>query len=360
MVELERGRVRYRVPPNLGSGEHHQQTAPFVQSAQQTVNQATNYFSGPVDGAGSALAINAYCASTATSAPPAGAPNTAEAEMLAQSAGLKQPLCAQSTGKGQRGVVGQRLPSSQRRELNNWDKAPAGGGGAELTWAVDGHGPLRDTEVLIIDDSKLYREYITRVVAANGAGVPRVAWDMPSLIKALEVTTPRVILLNTATRDNTMLLRQAFEMSPHARVIVLGLSEDDESEIVACAEAGVAGYHTRSQSLEDLLLLIRKVAAGESWCSPRVSAILLRRLSALASRRQPVPEELVLTAREAQILRMLELGLSNREIAGQLCIAVHTVKNHVHSLLAKLGVSTRAQAAALSRTVRYADRDPGN
>ena len=88
-------------------------------------------------------------------------------------------------------------------------------------------------------------------------------------------------------------------------------------------------------------------------CSPRVSAILLRRLSALASQRQPTEKELVLTAREAQILKMLELGLSNRDIADQLCIAVHTVKNHVHSLLTKLGVSTRAQAAALSRTIRY-------
>jgi DNA-binding NarL/FixJ family response regulator len=50
---------------------------------------------------------------------------------------------------------------------------------------------------------------------------------------------------------------------------------------------------------------------------------------------------------------MLELGLSNQDIAAQLCIAVHTVKNHVHSLLTKLGVSTRAEAAALSRTLRY-------
>jgi DNA-binding NarL/FixJ family response regulator len=108
----------------------------------------------------------------------------------------------------------------------------------------------------------------------------------------------------------------------------------------------------RTDSLEDLLVLIRKVAAGESSCPPRVSAILLRRLSALASQRQPPVRELALTAREIQILRMLELGRSNRDIAAQLAIAVHTVKNHVHSLLTKLGVSTRAEAAAVSRTIR--------
>jgi DNA-binding CsgD family transcriptional regulator len=83
--------------------------------------------------------------------------------------------------------------------------------------------------------------------------------------------------------------------------------------------------------------------------------MLLRRLSALAARRQPVAKELVLTAREAQILRMLEMGLSNRNIADHLGIAIHTVKNHVHSVLTKLGVSTRAEAAALARTVRYTE-----
>ncbi|HJT91575.1 MAG TPA: response regulator transcription factor [Mycobacterium sp.] len=305
--------------------------------------------------------MNDYPATATTSGPPVGAPNAAEGRQLAESAGgLSQPVCDQSAGNGRRGVVDPRLPSSTRQQHNGWDKAPVGGSRTELTWAADGHGFLRDTKVLIIDDSKLCREYLAGVVAANGAALPTVAWDLSSLITAFEDATPRVILLNTATRDNSMLLRRALEMSPHARVIVLGLSEDDESEIVACAEAGVAGYHTRSQSLEDLILMIRKVAAGESLCSPRVSAILLRRLSALASQRQPVAEELVLTARETQILRMLELGLSNREIAGQLCIAVHTVKNHVHSLLTKLGVSTRAQAAALSRTMRYAEGDPRN
>ena len=81
--------------------------------------------------------------------------------------------------------------------------------------------------------------------------------------------------------------------------------------------------------------------------------MLLRRLSALAARPQPEAKELVLTARQAQILRMLEMGLSNRDIADQLRIAIHTVKNHVHSVLTKLGVSTRAEAAALARTVRY-------
>ncbi len=242
-----------------------------------------------------------------------------------------------------------------------WDAHVPNGNRSELARDLaNGQGILRDTKTLIIDDSTLYREYLAGVLAGHGVASPSVAWDLPSLITALENSAPRVVLLNMATRDSALLLRQALKMNPTVRVIVLGMTEEDESEIVSCAEAGAAGYHLRSESLEDLLMLIRKVAAGESLCSPKVSAILLRRLSDLAQQRQPPDKGLVLTAREAQILKMLELGLSNKEIAEQLCIALHTVKNHIHNLLSKLGVSSRAQAAALSRTLRYTESESRN
>lgn len=271
-----------------------------------------------------------------------------------------EPVSAHAAGNG-RATANPRMFGTRRNELLDGDlPLRTGGWMHSYREAIDGLGLLHDARVLIVDDCTLYRDYLAAVVASHGVVAPGVAWDLPSLIAAFDATLPRVILLNMGTRESAMLLRQALKLSPHVRVVVLGISEDDESEIVACAEAGVAGYHLRSESLEDLLVLIHKVAAGESLCSPRVSAILLRRLSALAAQRQPVAKELVLTAREIQILRMLELGLANREIADQLCIAVHTVKNHVHSLLTKLGVGTRAQAAALARTVVQAEELPGN
>jgi len=135
------------------------------------------------------------------------------------------------------------------------------------------------------------------------------------LVRSLGQTEPSVVLLNLATRESALLLRAAMDISPNVRVMVLGASEDNESEIVACAEAGVAGYHMRTDSLEEMLILMRKVAAGETSCFPDVSAILLRRLSAPVSQRQPAAKELALSAREAQILWMLELGRSNQDIA---------------------------------------------
>ena len=305
--------------------------------------------------------MDEHTASTVISDSACDARTSTEGAQLAESAvDVAETVCGPLGGNGRFGVP-DRIMTSARRPPVGWDTQLPKGDRPELARDLaDGQGMLGDTRILIVDDSTLYREYLAGVIAAHGVVNPTVAWDLPSLIAAIENTMPRVILLNMATRDGAMLLRQALKLSPSVRLIVLGMSEDDESEIVACAEAGVAGYHLRTESLEDLLVLMRKVAAGESLCSPRVSAILLRRLSALASQREPAEKELVLTAREAQILKMLELGLSNRDIAQQLCIAVHTVKNHVHSLLTKLGVSTRAQAAALSRTIRYGEGESRN
>lgn len=206
--------------------------------------------------------------------------------------------------------------------------------------------------VLVVDDCTLYRENLALALSANDGLMTYSAWDMDSMLGALEANGPDVVLLSMSTKDSPALLHAMTTARPDIKVIVLGVWEGDESTIVATAEAGVKGYHLRDESFTDLLTLIREVVLGESVCSPKVAAVLLRRLSELASARKPDMGALILTAREMEILGLLEAGLSNREIADQLCIALHTVKNHVHSVLAKLGVSTRAQAVAAARAMR--------
>jgi len=221
--------------------------------------------------------------------------------------------------------------------------------------ASDG-GPA-GKRILILDDNRIFRECLVRTLALNGIPNPAVAWDLASLASALGDIEVSVLLLSMSTHDSHLLLRATMDIDPSVRVIALGVSPDDEPGIIACAEAGVAGFHMRSDSLDDLVVLTRKVEAGEMFCPPAVAAILLQRLLSLSSQPPVVVQDLALTAREVQILEMLELGRSNRDIAAHLDIAVHTVKNHVHSLLSKLGVTTRAQAAALSRSHRI-DRGP--
>jgi DNA-binding NarL/FixJ family response regulator len=207
--------------------------------------------------------------------------------------------------------------------------------------------------VLIVDDCTLFRENLAAALAVNGIAVAGTAWDLPSLVTTFEAADVDLVLISVETRDSHLLLRAVTDMSPGAPVIAVGISEQDEQKIIACAEAGVAGYHMRGDSLRDLITLIHNVAAGRSFCPPPVATILLRRLSNLAAQPQQAGRDLALTPREAQILKMLELGRSNSEIAARLDIAVHTVKNHVHNLLTKLGVNTRAEAAGLSRTIRF-------
>ena len=182
-----------------------------------------------------------------------------------------------------------------------------------------------------------------------GAGGIRTAHDTSSMLRALDDRCPDVVLLNLASFDSRALMRAARAHTPESKLVVLGVSEDDEGEIVACAEAGVSGYHLRSGSLEDLVQLISSVVAGESLCSPRVTALLLHRLAVLAAAVRSDSKGLALTQRETQIVHLVELGLSNKEIAEQLCIEVATVKNHMHSLLAKLGVRRRTHVAAVMR-----------
>ena len=196
----------------------------------------------------------------------------------------------------------------------------------------------------------MYREGLATILAGEwGASAVRTAADLASMAMAIDRQAPKVILLNLASADSRALLVAAREASPASRVVVIGVREDDVDEIITCADLGVAGYHLRSEPVERLLKLIVSVDAGESLCSPRVAAIIMARLSALAAGQVPTTRVVDLTPREVQILSLIDLGLSNREIADRLRIEIHTVKHHVHNVLTKCGVRRRAEAAAILR-----------
>ena len=131
--------------------------------------------------------------------------------------------------------------------------------GASETVPREQRSPLADLRLLIVDDCTLQRENLVAAIAAHGPGRPRAAWDLSSLVTALNDDAPNLVLINLDTRDSAMLVQATFEVRPDIRVIVLGVSEDDETRIVACAEAGVSGYHLRSESIDDLIALIGRV-----------------------------------------------------------------------------------------------------
>src|SRR5262249_26134757 len=143
---------------------------------------------------------------------------------------------------------------------------------------------------------------------------------------------PAILLFRMSARNGLPTLQAIARSAPEVRVIVLGVN-DAEEEVVRYAEAGAAGYLLQDGSLNELVATIVSVAEGETLCSPRVAAALLRRLAALAADRHSSVAHARLTAREQEIMQLVGHGLSNKQIAQRLSIEIWTVKNHVHNIL---------------------------
>ena len=209
---------------------------------------------------------------------------------------------------------------------------------------------LSPIKIIIVSDVRLYREGIAAALSRDAFAVVGTATGCsPAALGHVYAVPCDVVIVDMATRDSLAGIHTLADAMPHAKIIVFAV-DDEAAQIVSCAEAGVAGYVPCDASLEELALTIRSVVREESPCSPRVAATLFRRIAALAneaSRSGHSPTGL--SAREEQILSLLRRGLSNKEIAQQLAIEVATVKNHVHSVLGKLGVTTRGEAAAFDR-----------
>jgi two-component system nitrate/nitrite response regulator NarL len=206
--------------------------------------------------------------------------------------------------------------------------------------------------VLIVAHIRLYREGLRDMLSTE----PRItvvgtAAGADEAVVALREHAPDVVLLDMAIPDNVWLVRALCAAVTGTKVVALAVP-DVEREVLACAEAGVAGYVTREGSVEDVVAAVESVARGEMLCSPRMAATLLQRVATLALERSPGSIEARLTRRELEILDLIDQGLSNKEIARRLTIELSTVKNHVHNVLEKLNVSRRADAVARMRTQR--------
>jgi DNA-binding NarL/FixJ family response regulator len=150
-----------------------------------------------------------------------------------------------------------------------------------------------------------------------------------------------------------MAMTDAFSVARHltrfagaSRIVALGMPED-EAEVLNCAQLGIAGYVTREASIADMLAAVEATARGEVHCSPKIAGSLFRRIAALSTERNNSSTPNGLTARESQILKLLQQGMSNKMISRSLGIELPTVKNHVHSILAKLGIHRRTEAISL-------------
>lgn len=213
--------------------------------------------------------------------------------------------------------------------------------------------PQRRVRVAVLADVRLYRDGLALVLSQHDC-ISVVAQDRNDEegVRALALLSPDVVLMDAAVVSTTTLVAQLIETLPQTRVVAYAVGADDY-DAVRCAEAGVAGYVPRDGTTEELVTTVLGAVRGEFHCSPKVAALMLARLSALA-REKKFEHRVPLTRRELEIGALLEHGLSNKEIAARLGIGQSTVKNHVHNLLEKLHARGRGQAAAQLRRGRVA------
>jgi DNA-binding NarL/FixJ family response regulator len=224
--------------------------------------------------------------------------------------------------------------------------------------------------VVVADDQSAVREGLVLLLGTlPGIVVAGEAADGDTAVQVVAAARPRVVLmdLNMPRCDGVTATRRITAEYPGTRVVVLTTYADDAS-IIGALQAGALGYLTKDASRAEIGRAIQAAAAGQAVLDPGVQRRLLAAvtrpqessagavgtLSAPSATSSPSPDD-ELTPREAEVLRLIAAGQSNREIARTLFVSEATVKTHINRIFAKTGSRDRAQATRYAYTRGYAD-----
>ena len=207
--------------------------------------------------------------------------------------------------------------------------------------------------ILLVDDQRLMRDGLrTLLELEDDLTVVGEAGNGEEALTQFAALQPAIVLMDVRMPgiDGVEATRRLCAQWPAAKIIILTTFDEDEY-ICEGLRAGALGYLLKAVSGDELANAIRKVAAGQALIDPAVTRKLVTEFARLAPPQRPVNAGLAepLSEREVAILRLVAQGLSNREIADRLHLAEGTVKNYVTSLLGKIGVRDRTQAALRGR-----------
>ena len=207
-----------------------------------------------------------------------------------------------------------------------------------------------DTRVLIADDHDSFRSGLRAVLGtADGLVVVGEAASGTEAVKQVGALHPDVVLMDVTMpeMDGIDATRRIVDASPHVAVLVLTMSDDDDS-VFAAIQAGARGYLLKGAQRAELIRSVRAVAAGDAIFGPAVA----RRLMAFFARPTPTGTEASfpeLSEREREVLELVAQGRSNAEITAHLVLSPKTVRNHVSNIFSKLQVRDRAEAIVRAR-----------
>jgi DNA-binding NarL/FixJ family response regulator len=213
------------------------------------------------------------------------------------------------------------------------------------------------TRILIVDDHPLTRDALATLLGAHGLDVVGCASDGVEAISEAARLLPDLVLLDLSMpgMDGLTALPQLREAAPDCEVVVLTASGTEEN-LLAAIRGGAAGYLLKSEPPERIAAFLDGVAQGEAALSGSIARRLLDEVRHGNDRGSGVPDAIAtsLSAREVEVLLLLDEHLGTDEIAKRLFISEHTVRSHVKSLLRKLGVSSRREALEQLSTARAA------
>jgi DNA-binding NarL/FixJ family response regulator len=211
--------------------------------------------------------------------------------------------------------------------------------------------------LMVVEDNRLLREGIAAMLRREpDFEVLAAVGDPRELPEPGELHARLIILLDVGLVDDDSLAvcTRLLGTVPHVRIIVMGMAalQDDVADFV---HAGAVGFIMKDATSEEFVATIRHVAVGGQSLPRALTHSLFTQIMRDGDYTSPevVQEGVRLTSREQEIIALLGEGLSNKEIAARLYIAIHTVKSHVHNILEKLSLNSRLEVAAFSRS-------PGN
>lgn len=216
---------------------------------------------------------------------------------------------------------------------------------------------MKPVRVLLVDDHDLFRKglasLLTKGKEFHVVGEARNGVEALVQVKDLK---PDIVLMDIYMPggDGLEATRRIREALPSSKVVILTVSEEDKNlfEAIKC---GAHGYLLKKIELGELFEMLRGVSRGEAPVSRATAAKILGEFAAQARRDRVEPAEEKLTPKEREVLELLTEGLTNKEVGNRLRISENTVKNHLKSILDKLHVKNRVQAAAFALQKKFRD-----
>ena len=205
--------------------------------------------------------------------------------------------------------------------------------------------PNDGVRVLVVDDDEHFRAGLAELLTAHGLDVVATAGNAKDAVDVSRMLRPDVVLMDVEMpgRNGIEATPGVLAACPEARVVMLTVSGDG-TDVLEALLAGATGYLVKGTAPAALVAGIRAAAAGDALLSPGLAPKLLGRMQAVA----PVAARsgALLSERELEVLRLLAAGKANADIARELFLSPYTVRNHISSILSKLQIANRTEAAA--------------